>query len=152
MAEAFRKLALSSSESLPLSRLCANTPPSQRKNPPHSGQPNRLPYIGKHELHSWWKKLTRNPVTWLTLHTPEWLRVSQLALGLVAVQRDLCDLIKIIFILAVCKTGPSSVTGSQWLVFYIMSCDQPCIIWRHCREKDQSIECYHLSFMFWKLG
>lgn len=58
-------------------RLCAYTPPSQRKNPPNSGQPNRFPYIGKHELHSWWKNLTRNPVTWLTLHKPDWLRVSQ---------------------------------------------------------------------------
>ena len=61
MAGAIRKLALSSSESLPVSGLCAHTPPSQHKNPPNSGQPNRFPYIGKHELHSWWKKLTRKP-------------------------------------------------------------------------------------------
>lgn len=35
--------------------------PGSAKNPPNSGQPNRFPYIGKHALHSWWKKLTRNP-------------------------------------------------------------------------------------------
>lgn len=109
MAGAFRKLALSSWESLPLSRVCAYMPLSQskkKKNMPNSGQPNRFPYIGKHELHSWWKKLTRippPPVTWLTLYMPEGLRDSWPAEGLVAVQRDLWDLIKIIFILAVCK-------------------------------------------------
>lgn len=71
------------------------TPPSQRKNPPNSGQPNRFPYIGKTRIAFWWKKLTRKPVTWLTLHTPEWLSVSQPEEALVTVQRDLCNLIKI---------------------------------------------------------
>lgn len=79
---------------------------------------------------------------------PERLRVRQPARALLAAQRDLCDLIKIILILAVCEIGPSGRTVSQQLVFYIGTWDRPHRVRRHWQGQNHRTGWYHLPSRF----